>query len=60
MFLRITVMVVGLLCFIIGALDVNEFKGFKIKNTFLKFIIYLLAVICGFLFWILDVVDVFL
>lgn len=57
MLFRIVVMVLGGVCFLIAIMDLYGFAGFQIKSTWIKFIVYLVTVICGLLFFLFDIVD---
>lgn len=54
---RIIVMILGIISFLIAVMDIYSFAGFKITNNILKVIIYLICVICGLLFFTIDIYD---
>lgn len=52
----IIIMILGGIACLIAALDMYKVKGFKIKNEIIKHVIYFVAVLCGLLSFIMDII----
>lgn len=51
--------IVGCIVYIIAVMDMDNIKGFKIKNHTIRYIIYFVVVVCGLLFFVLDIMDIY-
>ena len=51
--------VVACIIYIIAELDNDNFKGFKIKNPTIRYIIYTVATVFVLLFFVLDIIDIY-
>ena len=59
MIFRIVVIAAGGISLLFSVMDIYKIGGFQMNSTIIKFIVYLVAVICGLLIFIIDLVDIF-